>query len=128
MVGILVMLNNYFHDFATAMLVVTTYVMVLIVRYASRSGAGDAARLAIALYPKMMHLTGATLVLLLMAGIVRSFTYSWFEWVGELGMAQIVLLGFKHVLMFSMVGYGIFVWVGVHKTVKAMKEEGGEVR
>ena len=40
-------------------------------------------------------------------------------------MGQIVVLIFKHVLMFGIVGYGIYVWVGLHKRIKAIRSEVG---
>ena len=123
-VGIFVMLNNYYHDFATALIIVCTYAMALMVRFAEREGASLFRRKVPKIYPRMLHVTGGSLVLLFMAGIVRSFTYKWFEWVEVLGMGQIVVLIFKHVLMFAIVGYGIYVWVGLHKRIKAIRSEG----
>jgi hypothetical protein len=123
MLGVLVMLNNYFHDFATALLVVSTYVMVLMVRYAETNGGKFLKESVVGTYSSMVHITGGTLVLLLMAGIVRSFTYRWFEWVEVLGMGQIFVLVFKHVIMFTVVGYGFYIWVGIHKRVKLLRAE-----
>lgn len=123
-VGIFVMLNNYYHDFSTALIIVCTYAMALMVRFAEREGAGLFRKKVPKIYPRMLHVTGGSLVLLFMAGIVRSFTYKWFEWVEVLGMGQIVVLIFKHVLMFGIVGYGIYVWVGLHKRIKAIRSEG----
>lgn len=122
-VSILVTINNYFHDFATAVIIVGTYVMWLMLGYAAKSGDKDLPSTVAALYPRLLHVTGGTLMLLLMAGIVRSFTYKWFEWVEVLGMGQIVVLIFKHVFMFAIVGYGIYVWAGMHKKIKLIRGE-----
>lgn len=118
------MLNNYYHDFATAIIIVCTYGMALMVRFAEREAAGLFRKKVPKIYPRMLHVTGGSLVLLFMAGIVRSFTYKWFEWVEVLGMGQIVVLILKHVVMFGIVGYGIYVWVGLHKRIKAIRSEG----
>jgi hypothetical protein len=123
MLGVAVMLNNYFHDFATALLAVSTYVMFLMVRYAETRGGRLLKENVVEMYPGIVHITGGTLVLLLMAGIVRSFTYRWFEWVEVLGTGQIFVLIFKHVIMFTVVGYGFYIWIGIHKMIKFMKEE-----
>ncbi|MBI3755351.1 MAG: hypothetical protein HY265_04220, partial [Deltaproteobacteria bacterium] len=48
MVGILVMLNNYFHDFATALVVVCTYGMLFMVKYAERKGGQDSREMVLA--------------------------------------------------------------------------------
>ena len=124
LVSILVAINNYFHDFATAVIIIGTYVMWLMLGYAAKTGGKGLSSSVAALYPRLLHVTGGTLALLLMAGIVRSFTYKWFEWVEALGMAQILVLVFKHVFMFAIVGYGIYVWVGMHKKVRLMRGEG----
>ncbi len=123
MVGVLVMLNNFFHDFATAIMVVCTFGMFFTVRYISDNGDRELKKLASSLFPRIMHTTIVTTVLLLMAGIVRSFTYKWFEWVEVLGNSQIIVLGFKHVVMFSFFAYGIYIWVGIYRKVKEMRRE-----
>lgn len=120
------MLNNYYHDFATAVIIVCTYATVLMVRFAEREASGLFRKNLIKIYPRMLHVTGGSLVLLFMAGIVRSFTYKWFEWVEVMGMSQIVVVIFKHVLIFAVFGYGIYLWVGLHKRMKAIRAEGKE--
>ena len=123
MIGILVMLNNYFHDFATALLVVCTYGMLLMVKYAERSWGHDSRQMILSLYPKMVHVTGGTLVFLLIAGIVRTFTYKEFEWHDAIATGQVAALMVKHVILFLLFAYGIFLWVRVHKKVKAFRQE-----
>lgn len=122
MIGILVMLNNYFHDFATALVVVCTYGMLLMVRYAEKNGGEDSKRMVLALYPKMMHLTGGSVVFVFMAGIVRAFTYKEFEWHDAAATGQVPALIIKHIILFILFAYGIYLWVAVHKKVKDIKK------
>ncbi|MBI3752739.1 MAG: hypothetical protein HY266_01675 [Deltaproteobacteria bacterium] len=122
MIGILVMLNNYFHDFATALVVVCTYGMLLMVRYAEKNGGEDSKRMVLALYPKMMHLTGGSVVFVFMAGIVRTFTYKEFEWHDAVATGQVPALIIKHIILFILFAYGIYLWAAVHKKVKDIKK------
>ncbi len=116
------MFNNYFHDFATAAIVVCTLIMFFAVEYAEGGHNNRLKEKVLAIYPRMLHLTGGTFVLLIMAGIVRSFTYKWYEWVDVLGDGQVFLLIFKHVLMFGAFGYAVYLWVGIHKKINAMRK------
>ena len=121
-VSILVTVNNYFHDFATAVIIVGTYVMWLMLGYAAKTG-GDLPSKVAALYPRLLHVTGGTLVFLLIAGIVRTFTYKEFEWHDAIATGQVAALMVKHVILFLLFAYGIFLWVRVHKKVKAFRQE-----
>ena len=123
MIPILVMLNNYLHDFATAMVVVTSYAMFLMVRYAEKEGA-DVKRMVLRLYPKMLHLAAGSFIFLLFAGVIRTFTFREYEWLEAAGKGQVYVLVIKHILLFSLFGYGLYLWIRVHKRVKRMREGG----
>lgn len=122
MTAVLVMLNNYLHDFATSMVVVSSYAMLLMVRYAEKSGGREIKDMVIRLYSKMLHLTVGSFIFLLFAGIIRSFTYKWFEWAEAAGRGQVIALMIKHALLFALFGYGIYLWVIVHRKVKALEK------
>ena len=121
MIAFMVMLNNLFHDMATAFVVVATLTAYLMVRAAASIG-GDAAGFAVRLYPKMLHATAVAFALLLMAGIVRSFTYGWYEWVEGAGSAQVPVLVLKHILLVGLTLYGAYLWVQGYRIVKRLKE------
>lgn len=123
MIGILVMLNNYFHDFATALVVVCTYGMLFMARYAEKKGGHDSKQMVLALYPKMVHLTGGSVVFVFIAGIVRAFTYKEFEWNNAVESGQVLALTIKHIILFILFAYGIYLWLVVHRKVKAMRKE-----
>ncbi|OGP34317.1 MAG: hypothetical protein A2X87_01415 [Deltaproteobacteria bacterium GWC2_42_51] len=122
MISILVMLNDYFHDFATAVVIVLSYTMMLLVRYVQKDIQKDSIAFLFAIYPKAVHISGGLVILLLMAGIVRAFTYSQYEWNQMVGNDQVWLIIVKHIVMFSVFGYGLYLWVKMHKVLKLMKE------
>lgn len=122
MLAVLVMLNNYFHDFATALLVVTTYGMFFVVKYAERKKGADLEEMVILLYPKMVHLAGGSVIFVFIAGIVRAFTYKEFEWKGAVETGQVAALMVKHVILFILFSYGVYIWVAVHRRVNIIRK------
>lgn len=126
MLSILVMLNNYLHDFATALVVVSTYAMLLMVRYAETSAARETKQMVLDLYPRMVHLAGGSVVFVFIAGIVRAFTYRDYEWHGAVETGQVTALMVKHVLLFVLFGYGLYLWLVVYRRIKVFREEMGQ--
>lgn len=117
------MLNNYFHDFATALMVVCSYSMVLMVRYAENNGGKELKGMVVGIYPNMLHINVGSVIFLFMAGIVRAFTYSEFEWSDAVGNGQVPALIVKHILLFVLFFYGAYLWLGVHKKIRHMRKE-----
>lgn len=123
MVGILVMLNNYFHDFATALLVVTTCGMLFLVRRAEARGGRELKQMLVDLYPRMVHLAGGAVIFMFIAGIIRTFTYKQYEWNNAVESGQVMALMLKHVILFVLFAFGVYFWVVVHKKIRAIKNE-----
>lgn len=123
MTAILVMLNNYFHDFATALVVVSTYGMLLIVRHAERSGGREVKEMALALYPRMVHLAGGSVIFVFFAGIIRSFTFREYEWNDAVRTGLVYAIMIKHVILFILFAYGIYLWVKVYRSIKVFRVE-----
>jgi hypothetical protein len=121
MLDILVMLNNYFHDFATALLIVTTCGMLFLIRYSERRGGRELKQMLVELYPKMVHLAGGAVIFIFIAGIIRAFTYKQFEWYGAVERGQVMALMAKHVILFIIFALGVYFWVVVHKKVREIK-------
>lgn len=121
--GVFVMMNNYFHDVATAMLLVASLLMMFLIREVERHGNVEVKRLFVDVYPKISHIIGGTIVFIIMAGIVRTFTYKDFEWANAVGNEQVPAIIVKHILVVLFLFFGFRGWFRVHKRVKEMKEE-----
>lgn len=126
MVGVLVMMNNYFHDFATALVVVTTYGMLYLVKHAEKDGGEGVKRMVLAVYPKMVHLAGGSVIFVFFAGIVRSFTYKEYEWHDAVASGQVGAIMVKHIILGILFAIGIYFWIKVHKRIKAFRAELGK--
>ena len=123
MLNILLMLNNYFHDFATALFVVTTLGMLFIVRYVEKRGGRDLEEMVLVIYPKMVHLAGGSVIFLFFAGVVRAFTFNDFEWNSAVEHGQVAALMVKHVLLLALFTYGVYLWITVYRRVKELRKK-----
>ncbi len=104
--AVFVMLNNWFHDLAVAMLFCSLILLSLI--YRKTRDQPDAiwmpfARSLAASFNKVISVCWALLILL---GIVRTVAYRSFEWEEAAGTGQVTALVLKHVLLVSLVLWG----------------------
>lgn len=123
MVDILLFLNNYFHDLATAMMFVCGYTMFVLFNKAEKRGSKESMSLFLEVYPKLVHLNASALIFVIMAGIIRTFTYEQFESNSALARAEVPVLMLKHVLLGGLTAYGIFLWVRVHRKVMKVRKK-----
>ena len=75
MIGILVMMNNYFHDLAAGIVFVCGVTMFLMVKKAAELDTRPAKEIVTAVYPKLVHIIGGSIIFMLFAGTIRTFTY-----------------------------------------------------
>ncbi len=122
MIGILVMMNNYFHDVASAMLIIAVLFMVFMTKDIENASR-DVKIYFSDVYKKMSHVIGGTVIFIFMAGIVRTFTYKDFEWANAVGAEQVPAIIVKHLIILFFVVYGIIGWLKLHKKIKKIREE-----
>jgi hypothetical protein len=106
MTGILVMLNNFFHDLAVGLLAANLFVAYFYQRHAD-APALRALQGRFVVY--MRRITHATLGWILVGGAIRAWFFMEFEWNPAVGRGQIPALAVKHVVLFSIVIYGLLV-------------------
>ena len=125
--SILIMMNNYFHDVATAMLAASGIVVWIIVkRYYSSSMDRKTTEYFLKIYRSTTKLAKFSLVWIILGGIPRTIFYRDFEWTNAVGKSQVPALILKHVMAFAFVGTGFYLWVKINRKVKALKEEAEE--
>ena len=104
--AILVMLNNWFHDFSVAMLFCSLICLRIIHRRVAEPANASwrpFARSLAASFNKVVYACWAALILL---GIVRTIAYRSFEWEEAAGSGQVTALVLKHALLVSVVLWG----------------------
>lgn len=108
--GILLMMNNYFHDVATALLAVSAFVLYAIVRVEEKVDAPAGRLFFLCTYDKMVGFFRFGLWWIFLGGIPRVLFYTRFEWSNAAGKGQVPALAVKHILMAGLVGWGFYAW------------------
>lgn len=126
--GIAIMMNNYFHDVATALLIASGVALwVIVKKYDSHPNQADqgVAEYFLGLYHSMTRVARFSLYWILIGGVPRTLFYRDFEWVTAVKHGQIPALIVKHVLAFAFVGTGVHLWLKLRKRVKGIEESIG---
>ncbi|HSN91977.1 MAG TPA: hypothetical protein VLS93_12175 [Anaeromyxobacteraceae bacterium] len=117
--GVALMMNNYLHDVATALLASSAFALWTMLRRHEAGGGGpDAARLFLALHRSMASLARLSLAWIVLGGIPRTIWYADFEWANAAGRGQVTALVVKHVVAFALVGLGIGFWMRLRRRVR----------
>jgi hypothetical protein len=99
LLGILVMLNNYFHDLAVAFL----FASMLLGWLLDRRG-----ELSPALLWSLRRWSRASLAWILIGGVIRALNYRQYEWLEAAGRGQVPALILKHFLLVGLVAVGLY--------------------
>lgn len=122
--GIALMMNNYFHDVATALLAASAFALWALLRRYEAGGRGpDAARYFLEIQRSMVKLARFSLAWIVLGGIPRTIWYAEFEWANAAGRGQVAALIVKHVVAFVLVGFGIAFWRRLKARVRAVEGE-----
>ncbi len=127
--GVALMMNNYLHDVATALLLASGVALwVMLRRYEQSGGGADAGRYFLAIHRSMTRLARFSLAWIVLGGIPRTIFYTRFEWANAAGHAQIPALLVKHVIAFSLVGAGVSLWLRLRRRVREVEAAVGVAR
>jgi uncharacterized membrane protein len=117
---ILIILNNFMHDLAAAMWFCGTIVLFITLKSYGHEGGEGIKPYAKKLFYKIKKITNASLIIVLLGGIIRAVNYSRYEWLPALGRDQVILLIIKHVLLIGIVIAGIFLQIHLTRRVKSL--------
>lgn len=120
--GVIIMMNNYFHDVATALLLASGIVMWLIAKKLGSSRDNAVIHYFLNLYNGITCLAKFSLAWIIIGGIPRTIFYTEFEWANAAGKGQITALIVKHILALIFVGSGAHIWIRLHKRVKELRK------
>lgn len=115
--AIILMMNNYLHDVATALLVASGYAMWALWKSLASEPGHDAIRYFVRIYHRLTKLACFSFVWILLFGVPRIIYYKEFEWANMAGRGQVPALIVKHILAFTLVGCGAVLWMKVRKKV-----------
>ena len=120
--GVALMMNNYFHDVATALLLASGIAIWVMYRKFGESSQEETKEYFLKLYKSMTFLAKFSLVWIVLGGIPRTYFYTEFEWAHYAGKSQIPALIIKHVLAFIFVSAGAHLWLRVRKKVREIED------
>ena len=122
--GVFLLMNNYFHDVATALLAASGLVLrVMTGRYraAMAAGADDEAREYFKrIFHGMRSLARLSMGWILVGAIPRTLFYRDFEWANAVEHGQAAALILKHAAAFLFVGLGAWLWQKASKDLKEL--------
>ena len=117
-IAILVMLNNWFHDFAVAMLFCCLTLLWLIYRKTQQQPDASWLPFARSLAKSMNTVTRVSWAMIIVGGIIRTLAYQNYEWAGAAGSGQVAALALKHVLLVSLIVWGTMIQLRLRKFFK----------
>lgn len=117
MIDILIIMNNYFHDVATATLLAAGVIMWALERQAERGERADMAALARA-YPTLTAFARGALVWIVIGGIPRVLTFNTHD-LGAVRGDLVPAIIVKHVVEVLAVLFGVLLWLRVKRRIEA---------
>jgi putative copper export protein len=110
-VDLLIILNNFFHDLASAMWFCGTLTLLALLRAGNKNGHPEVVDFSCRLFRRVSKITNISLAIVVLGGVVRAINYQKYEWLPALGRDQVVLLVVKHILLTGIVFGGIYIQV-----------------
>ena len=123
--SILIMTINYSHDIATAFLAVSGMMMFFLSNVYPASAGQESDFFFIRIYEKIRKSARYSLEWILLAGVPRIIFYMQFEWSTMAGDLQVIAIIIKHIVMFVLVGMGLYYWFRINKKVQSLKIKHG---
>ena len=120
--GVAIMMNNYFHDMATGLLVGSGFALHAILRIQGSMSTPEATLFFLKTNAHMKKLFKFALWWVVLGGVPRTIFYTSFEWANAADKLQIPALAVKHVMMFAAVVGGVIAWRRMQKKVDQLRE------
>ena len=122
MLNIIIMLNNYFHDLATALLMTSGVVVYYFAKAAEDTNDQAVIKYFTDSYRRLTILGRGAFVWIIVAGVFRLINFQEFEWAQAVGKNMVPVLIMKHVLIFGLVGGGLYFWRKLNQKVIKLRQ------
>jgi hypothetical protein len=116
--SILIIINNYLHDVASAVLLSSAVILYVLGRQAQRGGADEHRAFARA-YPVLTRFAWGAIAWIIVGGIPRAIFFTRYEWDPAVIKGIVPALILKHVLMVAAIVVGAFMWWRMAKAARA---------
>lgn len=120
---VIIMMNNYFHDVATALLAASALVMLFILQAISNQDL-DQSKIDFVkkIYRPTTKVAVFSLIWILVGGVPRTIFFKRYEWWDAADKGIVPALLVKHFLMFILVLAGFVLWAQVRKKINSLSE------
>jgi hypothetical protein len=121
--SILIIINNYFHDLATGLLLTSAVILWVLGRRVEEGGVDAGLALARA-YPTLVLFARGAFVWIILGGIPRTVFFTRYEWDPAVVNGIVPALMVKHVFMVTVVVIGALMWRRMAKVARAQVDGG----
>ena len=116
--AVFILMNNYFHDVATAMLLASAIALRMMLNKAETSSAQTTLPVLERLARFMTQIFWFSIAWIVVSGIVRAATFREFEWANAVALHHEAGLIAKYVIAVAMMVVGGFLWFGLLRDLK----------
>jgi hypothetical protein len=121
--GTIITANNYLHDVATGILLVSFGAIWYLSRCFGQGNDPETSRLYLSLYATVTRIAKFSLIWIILGGVPRTIYYTRLEWAPAAGDAQIVAIVIKHVVVFAALGTAVYHWIKFSKQARRVRQE-----
>lgn len=115
-----IMLNNYLHDIATALLMASGVAVWLVTNEAASAANPRIRAFVQDIYRGMTRITFFVLIWISLSAIPRILAFTRLEWPSAYDKGQIPGLIAKHVLAFIIIVSGSFLWISISRAMRSV--------
>jgi hypothetical protein len=116
--SIVIIINNYFHDLATALLLTSAVILWVLGRRAEQGGTAERTALARA-YPTLKRFAWGAFAWIIVGGVPRTIFFTRYEWDPTVIKGIVPALMVKHVFMVTAIVIGAIMWNRMAKLARA---------
>lgn len=124
LLGIVLMLNNYVHDVATGLLLVSALWLGFSARELGPSPGREVVAVFFRTYRRCVRFVVGSVAVIVLTGVVRTVYFMRFEWFPALGKGLVPVLILKHVLIAAMLAAGVYAWLQLRRRLRSLRQSG----
>lgn len=114
--ALIVLLNNFLHDFSAAGWIFCTVILWSMLKY--KIPGGENRKIIISMLKTILLLMRLSLSGIVIFGVVRALAYKEYEWSAAAGESQVILLIIKHIILAAVFVVGLLYYLRAGKIVK----------
>lgn len=119
--AVFILMNNYFHDIATAMFLASGVAMWVIIKNLGNNKEEATAKYFTDVSRKVTMLARFSIYGLLISSILRMLAFKKFEWENAVEAHHVSYLLARHIIAFIAACSGIYLWVKLTKRIREIK-------